>query len=499
MNRSTEYVDVVIVGAGLSGIGAACHLTRHCPDKSFLILEGRTALGGTWDLFRYPGIRSDSDMYTFGYQFKPWKNAKAIADGPSILNYIRETAAEYGVDQKIRFQQRVVSAAWASDTARWTVEIRHADTGATSTIVCNFLWMCSGYYSHDAGYLPDFPGIEQFQGTLVHPQQWPENLDFTGKRIVVIGSGATAVTLVPALAGKAGHVTMVQRTPTYMVSLPSRDIVADFLRRFMPERLVYALTRGKNMLLATLIYQLSRRRPALMKRMIKAQLRQELGPDFDIERHFTPPYNPWDQRLCVVPDSDFYVALREKRAAIVTGQIESFTPNGLSMKSGEHLAADIVVTATGLNLLSFGGVALTVDGQPANIQKEVIYKGSMLSGMPNFAFVFGYTNASWTLRADLVSVYFCRLLNYMRRHGYRQFTPRLPDAAMERLPFLDLDAGYIQRALDLFPQQGAARPWRFYQNYWLDTLMIRFGSVRNEALEFRREAPPATVRKAVTA
>jgi cation diffusion facilitator CzcD-associated flavoprotein CzcO len=499
LNHSTESVEVLIVGAGLSGIGAACHLIRECPQKTFAIVEGRAAIGGTWDLFRYPGIRSDSDMYTFGYQFKPWKNAKTIADGPSILSYIRETAAEYGVDQKIRFNQKVVRAAWSSEASNWTVEIRHDDTGTTSMIVCNFLWMCSGYYSYDAGYLPDFPGVEQFQGAVIHPQKWPEHLNYTGKRVVVIGSGATAVTLVPAMAEKAAHVTMVQRTPTYMLSLPSADIVANALRRLLPERLVYALIRGKNLLLSSLIYQLARRMPELMKRLIKAQLRHEVGPDFDLERHFTPPYNPWDQRLCIVPDSDFYVALREERASIVTDQIKAFTPTGLQMKSGNHVEADIIVTATGLNLLSFGGVRFTVDGQNADIHKQVIYKGSMLSGMPNFSFVFGYTNSSWTLRADLVCAYVCRVLNYMSRHDYRQVTPRLKNTEMEIQPFLDLNSGYVQRGLDRFPQQGTTTPWRFYQNYWLDTLMIRFGFIRDDALEFSREEQPVAESAPVTA
>ena len=498
-NHTTDHVDVLIVGAGLSGIGAACHLARECPNKTFAILEGRAAMGGTWDLFRYPGIRSDSDMYTLGYKFKPWRNAKAIADGPAILSYIHETAAEHGVDKRIRYNQKVVSAAWSSAAAQWTVTTKHGETGDSNNITCNFLWMCSGYYSYDAGYLPEFPGIEQFKGPLIHPQKWPEDLDYAGKRVVVIGSGATAVTLVPAMAEKAAQVTMVQRTPTYMVSLPGKDAIANTLRLFLPERLVYALTRAKNLLFGTLIYQLSQRRPELVKRFIKRRLQQELGPDFDIDRHFTPPYKPWDQRMCLVPDSDFFIALREKRSSIVTGEIASFTPTGLQMQSGEHLDADIIVTATGLNLLSFGGATLTLDGQPFALQKAVTYKGSMLSGLPNCSFVFGYTNASWTLRADLVSTYVCRLLNYMSKHGYRQVTPRLPESETERLPFLDLTAGYIQRALALFPQQGTGRPWRFYQNYWLDNLLIRFSPVKDDALEFKRDEHPAAVGEAVTA
>ncbi len=498
-NQSSNYVDVLIVGAGLSGIGAACHLQRECPNKSVAILEGRSTMGGTWDLFRYPGIRSDSDMYTLGYKFKPWHDAKAIADGPSILNYIRETAAEHNIEKKIRFNQKVVNASWSSETARWTVESRHSQTGEVSIMTCNFLMMCSGYYSYDAGYTPDFPGIQQFQGTIIHPQKWPENLDYTGKRVVVIGSGATAVTLVPAMAETAGHVTMVQRSPTYMVSLPSSDAVANVLRRIFPESVVYMLTRLKNTLFGMLIYQLSQRRPELVKRWIKDKLRKELGPDFDVDRHFTPPYNPWDQRMCLVPDGDMLIALREKRASIVTDLIDTFTPTGLKLKSGEHLDADIIITATGLELIALGGASLVVDGQPVKLNKSVNYKGCMLTGLPNLSFVFGYTNASWTLKADLLCAYVCRLLNYMDKHGYQQVVPRLSDPTVEDLPLLDLTSGYIQRAMDKFPRQGSKLPWRLYQNYFFDTLMIRFGSIKDDALEFKRAESPATVGEVATA
>lgn len=494
--QTSEHVDVLIVGAGLSGIGAACHLRRECPQKSFAILEGRATLGGTWDLFRYPGIRSDSDMYTLGYNFKPWKNAKAIADGPAILHYIQETAAENGLEPKIRFNQKVVSADWSSVTARWTVECRHSVTGALTTRTCNFLLMCSGYYSYENGYAPDFPGAAQFQGRLIHPQKWPEDLDFTGKRIVIIGSGATAVTLVPALAEKAAHVTMLQRSPTYMVALPSADRVANALRRVLPNGLVYKLTRLRNTLTGVLIYQLSQRRPETVKRFIKERLRAELGPDFDIERHFTPSYNPWDQRMCLVPDGDLFSALRAKRASIVTDHIETFTPTGIKLKSGEQLDADIIVTATGLNLVALGGATLTVDGHAAAINKGVTYKGAMLSELPNLAFVFGYTNASWTLKADLICAYVCRLLNYMDKHGYQQVTPHLNDASVHEMPLLNLSSGYIQRALDKFPQQGSKLPWRLYQNYFLDTLMIRFGAIKDEALEFKRVGAPVAVGEA---
>ncbi len=498
-NQNSNYVDVLIVGAGLSGIGAACHLQSECPHKSVAILEGRAVLGGTWDLFRYPGIRSDSDMYTLGYKFKPWRDAKAIADGPAILNYIRETAAEHGIEQKIRFNQKVVGATWSSETARWTVESKDSVTGEASTITCSFLMMCSGYYSYESGYAPEFPGSEQFKGQIIHPQKWPEDLDYAGKRIVVIGSGATAVTLVPAMAATAGHVTMVQRSPTYMVSLPSSDFIANTLRRVLPERAVYWLTRWKNTLFGMLIYQMSQRRPEFVKELIKKQLRKELGPDFDIERHFTPPYNPWDQRMCLVPDSDMFIALREKRASIVTDLIETFTPTGLKLKSGAQLEADIIVTATGLNLVSLGGIELTVDGRVVATNKCVSYKGTLLTGLPNLAFVFGYTNASWTLKADLLCAYVCRLLNYMDKHGYRQVLPHLNDPAVEDLPLLDLTSGYIQRALDRFPRQGSKLPWRLYQNYIFDTLMIRFGSLKDEALEFKQAPAPAQVSEVATA
>ena len=437
-------------------------------------------------------------MYTLGYNFKPWNNAKSIADGPSILSYINETAVEYGVDKKIRFNQKVVKASWSSETANWTVESKHTETGEISIITCNFLMLCSGYYSYDGGFAPDFPGAEQFQGQIIHPQKWPENLDYKNKRVVIIGSGATAVTLVPAMAETAQHVTMLQRSPSYIVSLPAADKVANALRRFLPNSFVYGFTRWRNALTAILIYQLSQRRPETMKRFIKGQLRKALGPDFDIDRHFTPPYNPWDQRLCLVPDGDMFIALRDKRASIVTDHIESFTPTGIKLKSGEHLDADIIITATGLNLLAMGGVTFTVDGQVTEINKAVTYKGTMLTGLPNLSYVFGYTNASWTLKADLVCSYICRLLNYMDKHGFKQVTPHLDNPEVEDLPLLNLSSGYVLRALDRFPRQGSKLPWRLYQNYLFDMMMIRYGAIKDDALEFKQAKLPAKVSEAAT-
>jgi monooxygenase len=483
---SVEHVDVLIVGAGLSGIGAACHLKRKCPGKRFAILEARAASGGTWDLFRYPGIRSDSDMYTLGYSFRPWKEAKAIADGPAILNYVRQTARDYGVDQAIRYQHRVLRASWSSREARWTVEAERGPARDIVRLTCNFLYLCSGYYRYDAGYTPDFPGVDRFAGRLIHPQHWPADLDYRGKRVVVIGSGATAVTLVPAMADQAAHVTMLQRTPTYIITLPAQDAIANFLRRLLPARAAYALTRWKNVLLAMLVFVLSRRAPNLVKKMIRAGLRQQLGPKFDIDRHFKPPYNPWDQRLCLVPDADLFKALRSGKASVVTDHIETFTEKGIRLKSGQELAADIIISATGLSLVALGGLQFTVDGQPVELPRTMGYKGMMLSGIPNMAFAVGYTNASWTLKADLTAEYVCRLLNYMDRHGYRQCTPRITDPAVTPQPFIDFSSGYVLRAIDNFPKQGSRAPWRLYQNYFLDIFLLRFGSLRDDALEFAR-------------
>lgn len=484
-----EHVDVLIVGAGLSGIGAAWHLQKQCPGKRYAILEGRAASGGTWDLFRYPGVRSDSDMYTLGYRFRPWKDARAIADGPSILAYIREVARDNGIDQRIRYDHRVVAAHWSTPDARWIVEVERGEVERGEArhpirLTCSFLWMCSGYYDYAAGYLPDFEGVDRFKGRIVHPQKWTDEIDYAGKRVVVIGSGATAVTLVPAMAETASHVTMVQRSPTYMVARPSQDTFANRLRRHLPLGLAYMATRWKNVLLGMYFYQMCKRQPDKVTRLLLGGVRQMLGPDYDIATHFTPRYKPWDQRLCLVPDADFFRAIRAGKVSIVTDHIETFTEAGLKLKSGAELAADLIVTATGLVLIPLGGVKLSVDGRAVDPALTFLYKGMMYSDVPNLASVFGYTNASWTLKADLVCEYVCRLLNHMDRHGLRQCTPRNADPTLEQEPWVDFSSGYIQRALAQAPKQGARRPWKLYQNYVLDLLSLRFGSVRDEAMVF---------------
>jgi len=480
-----EHVDVLVVGAGISGIGAAYHLQRSCPDRTYAILEARDDIGGTWDLFRYPGIRSDSDMYTLGYSFKPWTDPKAIADAPSILAYLRETAREHGIDRKIRFGQRVKRASWSSADARWTVETERA------AFTCDFLFMCSGYYDYAAGYTPELPGTERFAGRIMHPQKWPDDLDYAGKRVVVIGSGATAVTLVPAMAKTAAHVTMLQRSPTYIVSMPGEDRVANWLRRRLPGGVAYAISRWKNVLLGMWFYRFCRRNPTRARALITRWLTNELGPGFDVATHFNPRYNPWEQRVCLVPDSDLFAAMRAGRASIVTDQIETFTEKGLRLRSGTELEADIVVTATGLNLLFLGGLEATVDGVRVDFAQTVNYKGMMFSDVPNLALAIGYTNASWTLKAELICRYVCRLLNHMTKTRMRQCTPRLRDSRFEPMPFLDLTSGYVQRAIDRFPKQGSRTPWRLHQNYALDLLMLQRGSVDDGVMEFSNPAPAA--------
>jgi monooxygenase len=483
-----DHVDVLIVGAGLSGVGAGYHLQAECPGRTYAILEARDAIGGTWDLFRYPGIRSDSDMYTLGYRFRPWEDAKAIADGPSILRYVRDTAAEHGIDRHIRFGHRVVRAAWSTGEARWTVDAQRTDTGETVQLTCGFLFMCSGYYRYDEGYTPALPGAERFGGRLVHPQHWPEDLDHRGQRVVVIGSGATAVTIVPAMAGDAEHVTMLQRSPSYIVSLPGEDPLADLARRVLPAKAAYALVRWKNVLLTTAFFQLSRRAPKLVKRLIRHGVQRRLPDGYDVDTHFSPRYDPWDQRVCVLPDGDLFEAVSAGRASIVTDRVETFTETGVRLASGAELDADIVVTATGLNMLILGGTQLEVDGRPVELSRTLGYKGMMLSDVPNLALAIGYTNASWTLKADLTCEYVCRLLNHMEARGVRQATPRDREPGRQTLPFLDLSSGYVQRSIDQFPRQGLAAPWRLYQNYVRDIIMLRYGAIEDDALELSNPA-----------
>jgi cation diffusion facilitator CzcD-associated flavoprotein CzcO len=479
-----EHFDVLIVGAGLSGIGAGYHLQKNCPGKSYAILEARECLGGTWDLFRYPGIRSDSDMYTLGYSFRPWRDAKAIADGPSILKYVRDTAKDYGVDRKIRFQHRVKRASWSTAEATWTVDVERGPGRETARFTCNFLFMCSGYYRYDEGYSPQFPGIERFAGRIVHPQKWTDDVAYAGKRVVVIGSGATAVTLVPELAKSAAHVTMLQRSPTWIISLPQEDRIANFLRRCLPAQVAYCVTRWKNVLLGMAFFRLCKRHPELAKKMILRGVRRELGPDYDVARHFTPRYNPWDQRLCLVPNSDLFAAINAGSASVVTDHIETFTEKGLRLRSGRELDADLVVTATGLNLLVLGGLQITVDGQSVDLARSLSYKGMMYSDVPNLAAAFGYTNASWTLKCDLTCEYVCRLLNHMDEHRLRQCTPRRNDPSISEELWIDFSSGYVQRSIASFPKQGSKAPWRLHQNYALDVMALKFGAVEDDAMEF---------------
>lgn len=483
---TAEHIDVLIVGAGLSGIGAAYYVQTRCPARSYAILEGRSTLGGTWDLFRYPGVRSDSDMYTLGYAFRPWRDAKAIADGPSILQYIRETAEEYGIDRKIRFNHRVRRAEWSSAESRWTVEVERGPDQAVARLTCNFLYMCSGYYDYAQGYTPEWPGVERFAGRVVHPQQWPQDLDYSGKRVVVIGSGATAVTLVPAMAEQAAHVTMLQRSPTYIVARPSEDAIANWLRRRLPRRLAHGLTRWKNVLLGMVFYTIARKRPDATKQMILKGARRYLGPDYDVDTHFAPRYNPWDQRLCLVPDADLFNAIKSGKASVVTEHIDSFTASGIRLRSGQELPADVIVTATGLNMRLMSNLQLVVDGAPVDLSSTMSYKGMMYSDIPNLASAFGYTNASWTLKCELTSRYVCRLLNYMDRRGYTRCTPRRQDPSVREEPVLSFTSGYVQRALDTLPRQGSKKPWKLYQNYLLDLLSLRLGAVDDGTMEFAR-------------
>jgi monooxygenase len=490
-----EHFDVMIMGAGLSGIDAAYHLQKFCSKKSYVILEQRQRIGGTWDLFRYPGVRSDSDMITMGYSFRPWTNAKAIAPGEDIRDYVTATARDAGIDQHIRFSHRVKHAAWSSPDAKWTVQaVRQAPDGREEsvTLTCNFLFSCAGYYRYQAGYLPQFPDIDRFQGRVVHPQAWPEDLEYAGKRVIIIGSGATAVTLLPAMATTAGHVTMLQRSPTYIVSMPEQDAIANRLRRVLPTAWAYRLSRWKNVAYMIYVYQLAQRYPNFVKTGITNKIRAQLGANYDVATNFTPRYNPWTQRLCLVPDGDLFKAIKAGRASVVTGQIERFTEKGIRLQSGEELEADIVVTATGLVLQALGGADVEVDGRSVDLSKTLAYKGVMVSGVPNLASVFGYINASWTLKADLICSYVCRLLNLMDKKGMRQVTAQSRDEKAVA-PFVQkFTPGYIERALESWPKQGSKAPWRVYQNYVRDVFALKWSPIEDDALEFSNPAKNST-------
>ena len=488
---TSEHVDVVVVGAGLSGIGAGYHLQTISPDRSYVILEGRDGLGGTWDLFKYPGIRSDSDMHTLGFSFRPWTEAKSIADGPSILQYLKQTVAQFGIDKHIRYGQLVTKAQWSTDDAQWTVTSTNKATGASNTITCSFLFMCSGYYSYKKGHTPEFAGRERFKGLVIHPQEWPTDLDYVGKRVVVIGSGATAVTIVPSMADKAAHVTMLQRSPTYMVSRPDHDVLANRLRKVLPPKMAYNLTRFKNTWRQQLVYNKTRTDPNKVKQLLLGGIQLELGADYDIAKHFTPNYNPWDQRLCLVPNGDFFKSMREGKASVVTDHITSFTETGIQLASGEHLDADIIITATGLELVTLGEMDFFVDGNQVDFAKTWTYKGFAYSDIPNLASTFGYINASWTLRSDLTAEYVCRLLNHMRKKGVAQCTPRLreQDRSMKERPWIDgFSSGYMQRMMHRMPRQGDHEPWINPQNYRRDKKMFKHSPIDDGVMQFSKQS-----------
>ena len=479
-----EHFDTIIIGAGLSGIGAACHLKRDCPNRSFTILEARTRMGGTWDLFRYPGIRSDSDMHTLGYDFKPWTDGKAIADGPAILNYIKETAAEFGIEKHIRYDRKVVSMDWKSGEGRWHLTLASAD-GRTSTLSANFVISAAGYYDYDNPHDPHFEGRETFSGDIIHPQHWPEDYDVRGKKIAVIGSGATAVTLVPSLAETAAHVTMLQRSPTWIASRPDTDWIANMLRKILPKKWAYKIARAKNIAYSRFIYQRSQKHPKKIGDLLLKRISKELGPDFDVETHFTPDYNPWDQRLCVVPNSDLFKAMKAGKASVVTNHIEKFGPEGVVLKSGETLEADLIITATGLNVVFCGQCEIFVDGVPKPLSETYGYYGLMFSGVPNLVSIFGYTNASWTLRADLISRFSCRLMTYMDASNFDTVTPNAPDNLVPR-KWLDFEAGYINRVIDELPKQGSRDPWQNRQDYKFDKAALLKSTADHEGLKFTR-------------
>lgn len=479
-------VDVLIIGAGVSGIGMAHHLLERCPGKTYRILEAREQIGGTWDLFRYPGIRSDSDMYTFGYAFKPWVDGKVFADGPSIRSYVTETARDDGMFDHLRFGRKAVSASWDSATARWTVKAKGPD--GVEEHIARFLFLASGYYRYDQGYLPDFDGLDNFKGDFIHPQKWDENYDYSGKKVIIIGSGATAVTLLPSMADKAAHVTMLQRSPTYIAARPTVDRTANFLRKILPAKMAYAITRYKNILQTILIFQMAQRFPDFVKKAVLKEAQAALGPDVDVNEHFSPAYKPWDQRFCAAPDGDFFKPIREGRASVVTEHIDHFTETGIQLKSGQHLEADLIIPATGLNLQLMGGIIVNVDGELVDPPDHVVYRGMMVSDIPNMAMAFGYTNASWTLKIDLTCERVCRTLKHLDRTGTDYAVP-VPDPDMPREPLRLLDSGYFQRARHTLPKQGPKSPWQVHMNYIADMIAIRFGRIDDGAMQFRTAAP----------
>ncbi|OBI95772.1 flavin-containing monooxygenase [Mycobacterium asiaticum] len=495
---TVEHVDVLIIGAGISGIGAAYYLQREHPGRSYAILEARGATGGTWDLFRYPGIRSDSDLHTFGYEFKPWRDDHAIATSDKILAYLRETAAENGIDGKIRFHHKVSGAAWSSVDARWVVDAERTDVGQPVQISANWLFCAGGYYRYDEGYTPHFAGRDRFNGQIVHPQHWPEDLDYAGKKVVIIGSGATAVTLVPAMAERAGHVTMLQRSPTYIMPVPSKDVFANAAKALLGDKLGYALARRKNIAQQRAVYQFCQKHPSVARKIIRHLNAKRLPEGYPVDEHFSPTYNPWDQRLCAVPDSDLFRAISNGSASVVTDRIATFTETGIELESGRQLDADIIVTATGLNMQAFGGISLTVDGAAVNLPERVAYKGMMLSDVPNFAYAIGYTNSSWTLKVGLLCEHFCRLLSHMDAHGYDTARPVLDDPDMPTRPFMDFAAGYVQRVVHELPRQGTDQPWLTSMSYHADVKLLRDNDVVDPALQLTasadipsREAVPA--------
>lgn len=479
-----NHFDVIVIGAGISGIGAGYHLQTKCPEKSYAILEGRDTIGGTWDLFKYPGIRSDSDMYTLGFSFFPWKEKEAIADGPSILKYLDETSKKFNIDKKIKFNHYVKDASWCSEKSVWTLKVEDKNLMDTVTLSCNFIFMCSGYYSYEKGYTPDFEGINEFNGKIMHPQKWDTSIDYSDKEVIVIGSGATAVTLVPEMAKYAKHVTMLQRSPTYVVSAPQQDPLAIFLQKYLPSKLSYLIVRWKNILRQQWYFRLCKKNPKRVKDFIINQVRKSLGHDYDVDKHFTPNYNPWDQRMCLVPNGDLFKSIRKKQTSVVTDTIDKFTSTGIKLKSGKTLAADLIVTATGLNLEICSNINLKVDGQDINLPDTVTYKGMMFSGVPNLVSTFGYTNASWTLGADLTSEYVCRLLNYMKKSSIKKCCPEANSKIENNDDWLNLTSGYIKRSKDIFPKQGKRSPWTNNQNFLKDIFQIRYGKINDGEIKF---------------